>query len=72
MNKDNLKPRLNDQSTIRSMHLLIIGSWLYRQVKEDDIRKLENNSPVMGLYAGLHQMGSGVVRIGDPIYVNED
>ncbi|XP_046672219.1 mitochondrial amidoxime reducing component 2-like [Homalodisca vitripennis] len=44
----------------------------YRQVKEDDIRKLENNSPVMGLYAGLHQIGSGVVRIGDPIYVNAD
>uniref|UniRef100_A0A1B6EZT9 MOSC domain-containing protein n=1 Tax=Cuerna arida TaxID=1464854 RepID=A0A1B6EZT9_9HEMI len=44
----------------------------YRQIPEADIRKLENNSPVMGLYAGLHQMGSGVVRIGDPIYVNAD
>ena len=31
-------------------------------------KELEGESPVMGLYAGLHK--AGIVKIGDPVYIN--
>lgn len=37
----------------------------YRQTKD----KLEKNAPIMGLYLGLHE--TGVIKVGDPVYIVE-
>lgn len=39
----------------------------YRQVKEPELKKVEGNSPVMGLYLGCHR--TGTVKLRDPVYV---
>uniref|UniRef100_A0A1B6CDJ7 MOSC domain-containing protein n=2 Tax=Clastoptera arizonana TaxID=38151 RepID=A0A1B6CDJ7_9HEMI len=42
----------------------------YRLAKDPEAEKLEGQSPIMGIYLGLHR--TGVIRMGDPVYVNCD
>ncbi|XP_069697221.1 mitochondrial amidoxime reducing component 2-like [Periplaneta americana] len=39
----------------------------YRQLKDPRAKELEGDSPVMGLYLGLH--AGGLAKVGDPVYV---
>lgn len=42
----------------------------YRDLEDAELRKLENNSPVMGGYYGI--VKTGVIGVGNTVYVSRN
>ncbi|XP_073997280.1 mitochondrial amidoxime reducing component isoform X2 [Rhodnius prolixus] len=62
---------INPDTLVRSkQHEPIKTLKSYRQVQETKLKEVEGDSPVMGMYMGVHTKGK--IKFGDPVYIGSN